>query len=173
MEVHCQHCGKVHKVPRDIFGTAERASLSCTACGKTFYVVNPRLPTLRIDTTHKKAPSVTADTSLEGRMLRLPEKQELSLKVLEGSEVGSVYLLSKPRVTIGRTNADIMLNDRMASRMHCTLEVSDEGVLIRDLGSTNGTLVNNKPVSTAKLSNGSRFRVGRHLFQLIVTAKGK
>jgi transcription elongation factor Elf1 len=173
VDVRCQHCGKTHQVPRDIFGGAERVTLTCSGCGNTFPVVNPKLTTLRIDTTRKKIPSVTADTSLEGRKLRLPEDQELSLKVLEGEEKGTVYPLSKPRVTIGRTNADITLSDRMASRLHCTLEVGDDGVFVRDLGSTNGTLVNNKPVSTAKLSHGSKFRVGRHLFQLVVAAKGK
>jgi len=172
VEVRCQYCGQVHRVPRDIFGDREKAELSCAACGKVFQVVNPKLATLKIDTTRKKVSTVTDCVSPEGHKLRLPAQKDLSLKVLEGDERGTVYPVNKPRVTIGRTNADISLHDAAASRVHCALEVSDEDVLVRDLDSTNGTLVDNQPIRTAKLSNGSTFKVGKHLFQLVIAAKG-
>jgi len=45
-------------------------------------------------------------------------------------------------------------------------------VLLRDLGSTNGTIVGNQLVETATLTSGSTFRVGMHIFQLLITSKG-
>lgn len=172
MEVRCHHCGNVQTVGDDIFGKRENADLTCSACGKSFQVVNPKLATFRVDTTRKKVPSITSEVSPEGRMLRLPQNHEISLKVLEGEEKGTVYPVNRPRIVIGRANTDVIVNDRMSSRLHCALEISDEWVLLRDLGSTNGTLVNDEPIQVATLTNGSTFRIGQHIFQLVITPKG-
>lgn len=173
MDVRCQHCGEVHKVPRDIFDNRKaRVTLTCTKCGKSFNVPNPKLTTLRVEPTARKVSPVAEKISFEGRELRLPDNQELTVKVLEGEEKGTVYPLSKPRTTIGRANADIILNDQATSRIHCALEVSAKGVLLRDLDSTNGTLINNVPIDFAELKNGSTFKVGSHVFQLVITPKG-
>jgi len=172
VEVRCQHCGQPHRVPRDIFNNRnEQITLSCSSCGQTFHVLNPKLTTLRVETTHRKVSSVAERMNFEGRELRLPENQEIALKVLEGEEKGTVYPVTKPRVTIGRSNADINLDDRATSRVHCALEVSAQGVMLRDLDSTNGTLMNDVPIDIAELTPGSTFRVGRHLFQLVITPK--
>ncbi len=172
MEVRCQHCGQVHRVPRDIFDShEEKIKLSCPACGNSFRVPNPKLTTLRLDPTNRKVPSLDEKVSFEGRQLGLPENEELSLKVLEGEEKGTVYAVDKPRITIGRANADITLNDRAASRIHCALEVSPKGVLLRDLDSTNGTFVNDMPVDIAELKDGSTFKVGEHVFQVVITPR--
>lgn len=99
-------------------------------------------------------------------MLRLPADQQISLRVLEGADEGTVYPVVKPRFTLGRANADVLVNDPSASRLHCRLEVGDDGVLLRDLNSTNGTLINDQPVQAAMLAHGSAFRIGRNLYQL-------
>jgi pSer/pThr/pTyr-binding forkhead associated (FHA) protein len=124
-----------------------------------------------VETTHRKVSSVSEKMNFEGRELRLPGDQELTLKVLEGEEKGTVYPLKKPRITIGRENADISINDRSTSRIHCALEVGAKGVVLRDLDSTNGTLVNDVPVEMVELTSGSTFRVGSHLFQLEISPK--
>ncbi len=173
MEVRCHHCGKVHRVPRDIFDDRDRVNLPCPACGKSFQVLNPKVETLRVDTTRKKVAPINAEVTPEGRLLHLPEDQDLSLKVLEGIGKGTVYRVEKPRITIGRTNADVIIDDRMASRVHCALEVSDDGLLLRDLESTNGTMVDNKLIKTALLSSGSTFRIGQHVFQVLIVPKQK
>lgn len=172
VEARCHHCGHVHSVADDIFQDREKANLTCPQCGQSFQVINPKLGTLRIDTTRKKVPTITSEINQDGRLLRLPESDELSLKVLEGEEKGTVYPLTKPRITVGRANADVSINDALASRVHCTLEISDQWVLLRDLGSTNGTLVDDQPIQEVTLSNGSTFRVGSHVFQLVITPKG-
>ncbi len=171
VEVQCVHCGQVHRVPRDIFGDREKVDLPCPACGKSFQVINPKVDTLRPEPTRQKVVPITAEISPEGRVLRLLPDQEISLKVLEGEEKGTVYRVDKARITLGRTNADVNIRDEGASRVHCSLEVSDDGVLLRDLSSTNGTLVDNKPIQTATLSSGSRFRIGTHVFELLIAPK--
>jgi pSer/pThr/pTyr-binding forkhead associated (FHA) protein len=92
----------------------------------------------------------------------------LSLKVLEGEEKGTVYPVNKPRFLIGRTNGDVNLNDSLISRVHCALEISADGILLKDLESTNRTFVDEKAIETAALTNGSTFRVGGHVLQLVI-----
>lgn len=129
------------------------------------------LATFRQEPTDRKLAPITSEVSPEGRLLHLPEDKEISLDVLEGGEKGTVYPVTKPRTTIGRANADVLVSDPMMSRLHCALEIGKEGVLLRDLGSTNGTLLNGRPIRTAMLFSGSTFRAGDHLFQLVISPK--
>lgn len=171
MQVRCPSCGKVHQFAEEGFGNQERLDMKCPACGRLIRVVNPKLQPLRVDTTRKRASAVSEEMSPDGRPLRLPEDQELSLKVVEGEEKGTVYPLTKPRTLIGRANADVLVRDRLASRLHCAVEVGEDGVVLRDLGSTNGTLVNDACIETATLVSGSTFRVGKQVFQLLFAPK--
>jgi len=172
MEVRCPHCTSVQSVSEDVFGIGEKVDVACQACGKPFQVFNPKVATLRMETTRKSVTTVNLEYTEDGRLLALPQDKEISLKVLEGNEAGTVFSVVKPRITIGRSNADITINDRVVSRLHCALEISEDLVLLRDLGSTNGTIVGSQLVETATLTSGSTFRVGMHIFQLLITPKG-
>ena len=171
MNVQCHACGKVQPVADDVFGNQEVYWLNCAACGQALRVVSPKLRTLRMETTAQVASPITAELSPEGRELRLPEGQHLSLKVVEGEEKGTVFPMSKARMLIGRGNADITLNDPTASRLHCAVEVSNQQVFLRDLSSSNGTFVNDQPVVVAPLREGSTFRVGMHVLQLLINPR--
>ena len=66
---------------------------------------------------------------------------------------------------IGRSSsADLCLNDRWASRQHCELTVEDGLLVVRDLDSTHGTLINDRPISKAVLQPGDRLGVGLSCF---------
>jgi predicted Zn finger-like uncharacterized protein len=171
MEIRCPHCASVDSISEEDFGIREKLDMACHACGQTYRVVNPRLSTLRVETTVKSAPTPNLEYAEDGRLLALPEDKRISLKLLEGDEAGTVFAVAKPRITIGRSHADIIINDRVVSRQHCALEISQDSVLLRDLHSTNGTIVGNQLVETATLTSGSTFRVGMHIFQLLITPK--
>jgi predicted Zn finger-like uncharacterized protein len=171
MEVRCPHCASVESISEDAFGTRAKVDVACLACGQTFQVVSPQAATLRIDTTRQSVPTVNIEYTEDGRLLALPQDKKISLKLLEGNEAGAGFAVAKPRITIGRSNADIIINDRVVSRLHCALEISEDSVLLRDLGSTNGTIVGNQLVQTATLTSGSTFRIGTHVFQLLITPK--
>jgi len=68
--------------------------------------------------------------------------------------------LTKPRVILGRTGADIVLNDGEISRNHCLLEVRDTFINMKDLDSTNGTFYDEERVRAAVLRDGTEFRIG-------------
>lgn len=171
MEVRCSACGKVQHVDEGRLGDQDRLEVQCLACGQAIPVINPKTLTLKIDTTRESLPPITSEYTPDGRLLSLPKDKVLSLRVLEGGEKGTVYAVAKPRITIGRANADVTIDDQLVSRLHCALEIMDEQVLLRDLGSTNGTLVNNAPVETSTLVSGSTFRVGKHVFQLLISPR--
>ena len=64
--------------------------------------------------------------------------------------------------TVGRTApADFVLPAALVSRLHCRLEASQDGLMVLDLDSTNGTFVNDRRVERAPLRSGDRLRVGR------------
>lgn len=96
--------------------------------------------------------------------------EEPQLFVQKGPEVGDVFVIERPRLTIGRDPArDIFLNDITVSREHATLERDDAGrVTIRDAGSLNGTYVNGQLVEAATLEDGDVVQIG--MFQMRFTA---
>jgi hypothetical protein len=171
VEVRCQHCGHAFPVDDALFTNREKAPVTCPACKQTHDVVNPKLATFRVDRTRKKVPQVLSQTTPDGRLLLIPQDREFSLRVLEGEEQGTVYPVNKPRFLIGRTNADVAINDTMVSRLHCALEISADGVVLQDLESTNGTFMDGKPIHSAPLANGSTFSIGSHVFELVITSK--
>jgi pSer/pThr/pTyr-binding forkhead associated (FHA) protein len=73
--------------------------------------------------------------------------------------------------TIGRTTrADFILDAALVSRLHCrlTAETSTQ-LVVEDLGSTNGTLVNGKRVTRHVIKSGDVLTVGRVEFKVTDT----
>lgn len=104
-----------------------------------------------------------------GRNLRLPAGKRISLYVASGAEKGKTYVCEQPLVAIGRHNVDFALEDPQVSQSHCVLEIMGERIVLRDLGSTNGTYVNGRPVREAALEHMSEFRIGDHTIVLVVS----
>jgi pSer/pThr/pTyr-binding forkhead associated (FHA) protein len=79
---------------------------------------------------------------------------------------GRLRPVNPPGVVIGRgTDSDIQVNDPGVSRRHAEIRLMPDGlagvrVVLVDLGSTNGTLVNGRRTSEAELTEGSRIKIG-------------
>jgi len=83
------------------------------------------------------------------------------LTVAEGSDAGREFLLREGPTTLGRgSEADLGFLDKLMSRTHCKIMKKGDLVLISDLGSTNGTFVNEAKIETKELQDGDRIRVG-------------
>jgi hypothetical protein len=79
-----------------------------------------------------------------------------------GMEAGSTYELQTPVTLLGRgTDCDLRMVDPGVSRHHCELRVEDGQVVLVDLGSTNGTLVNGQPMRHVVLTDGTNVTLGR------------
>ncbi len=86
------------------------------------------------------------------------------LRSAENAEGGPyVFRMTPGRVrTLGRgPHADFVLDAALVSRTHCRLVVVGNELIVENLGSTNGTFVNNRPVERVTLKMGDRLRVGR------------
>ncbi|HSN93256.1 MAG TPA: GGDEF domain-containing protein [Anaeromyxobacteraceae bacterium] len=91
-----------------------------------------------------------------------PGRKHAFLLVLAGPQFGEIHPLQDGcEVVIGRRGgSEIRLLDDGISRRHASIRVEGEGAVIRDLGSANGTYVDGKRVSEARLSDGSRVHLG-------------
>lgn len=77
------------------------------------------------------------------------------------------YELTKAEMVVGRLpECDIQINSNMVSRKHANVKSTDDGVVLEDLGSGNGTFLNGKKLEgSAKLRNGDRLKFGPILFR--------
>ena len=67
----------------------------------------------------------------------------------------------KRTVVVGRSDqADIQIHDRLLSRRHCRIEPVDDGWMVVDLNSHNGTYVNGVRVHRHRLGDDERVQVG-------------
>ena len=102
-------------------------------------------------------------------LLQLPKDKRFSLAVIQGVATGQIFLISKTRTLIGRSGADINIDDPEASRQHAAVEIVGDVAVLRDLGSTNGTWIELDRIEQHQLNNQQEFRIGSHVLMFIVT----
>ncbi len=96
-------------------------------------------------------------------------KFQVSLVRLAGGAKGTEYVIDREQVTLGRgPGVDLAFDDSAMSCQHAALEFRSGGFQVRDLGSTNGTLLNGDAVQVGELKHGDRFQLGEHLFQIVI-----
>ncbi|MCA9531079.1 MAG: diguanylate cyclase [Myxococcales bacterium] len=82
--------------------------------------------------------------------------------------LGKRYTLDKDALTIGRGRGnDIILDVDSVSRRHARLERRADRTILVDLGSTNGTFVNDLQVKTHALGRGDQIRIGDTIFKFL------
>jgi hypothetical protein len=89
------------------------------------------------------------------------------LEIIEGPGAGTTYDISGA-IEMGRDpSAGIVLQDAEVSRKHARLSPTPNGILVEDLGSRNGTYVNDQPVQGVReLRPGDELRAGVTVFAL-------
>jgi len=94
-----------------------------------------------------------------GRALSL---SRCSLLVLSGDQKGTQCVLDGDLLRIGKNEGnDLVLTDTTVSRDHCEITRDPRGYLLRDLGSTNGTLLDGSAIREGYLRPGALITVGR------------
>jgi pSer/pThr/pTyr-binding forkhead associated (FHA) protein len=86
--------------------------------------------------------------------------------VIGGKLTGMRIELTQTKMFIGRTKGDVLIDDPKISREHGSIEWTPDGFLYIDLGSTNGSFVNQLPVSSQLLKANDVLRLGEAELQL-------
>ena len=102
---------------------------------------------------------------------RVPEKpaaKEACLVVIYGMELGKKYNLDSSSIIIGRSSkSDIQIDQESVSRNHARIINNGKSILIRDLGSTNGTYVNDELIDEYVLRDRDLVKIGRTIFKFL------
>lgn len=115
------------------------------------------------------------DRPMTGEMQRVAAEQAAAdasasapavLSVIQDGKRAESFALDKDVVSIGRLReADVVLQDPGASRQHAEIRRTPNGYVLADLGSTNGTMVNEATVSERLLQEGDRITIGRTILE--------
>ena len=94
------------------------------------------------------------------------------LILMFNKQVVKEYPLMKESVTIGRNEDNTITIDNLAvSGYHARIDITGNDIILTDLQSTNGTFVNDKRVTSHKLSHGDNVIVGKHVILFVGTGK--
>lgn len=114
----------------------------------------------------------SVEKAIEGKKTELPSDRLVGLAILKGADTGRAFVLSKKsRVTFGREEADVDLQDPGVSKEHCAIEIYKDIIVLRDLGSASGTFLNEFQITLEFLKSGDKFRVGDSELQVLVKMK--
>ncbi len=95
-------------------------------------------------------------------------KADACLVVIYGQAIGNKYVLKPGEILIGRSSqAQIQIDHESVSRRHARIILADQGVSLSDLGSTNGTYINDEPITEQQLHNGDLVKVGRTILKYL------
>src|SRR5215204_6584254 len=94
------------------------------------------------------------------------------LAAIAGKLKGAIFALNEESLIIGReTTANLCIADASVSRRHSKIEKKENGFVLTDLESLNGTFVNDLPIKSRLLEHGDRVRIGDSQF-LFLTHEG-
>jgi len=84
------------------------------------------------------------------------------LLVLSGPLAGQSYELKVDKTTVGRVEDNtFQIADPSVSSHHCEIHLQSEGLLIKDLNSTNGSFINGEKITEATLKAGQTLKLGQ------------
>jgi pSer/pThr/pTyr-binding forkhead associated (FHA) protein len=96
----------------------------------------------------------------------------VKMKVVQGRPNGSFLDFPEGEFVVGRgPECHVRPNSELVSRQHCLLNIDAQAIRVRDLGSTNGTLVNGKRLlGECTLVDGDTVQLGPLVLQVVLTA---
>jgi len=101
------------------------------------------------------------------------EGEVARMKVVQGPDYGSLWVIYHPHVSIGRGEEnDIVITDLKASRTHANLSILSGNWSLIDAQSANGTLLNGKAVKESPIKNGDTFALGESIFEFFENRSG-
>jgi predicted Zn finger-like uncharacterized protein len=177
VKTRCSKCGGAIEIENPLLGSSTTPAEEPAPPPPTPAPAPSPEPSLRTQRTPVQSPAefdassatVSGGDAQRMGLLQLPKDKRFSLAVIQGAATGQIFPISKTRTVIGRSGADINLDDPEASRQHAALEIVGDVAILRDLGSTNGTWIELERIEQHQLGNQQEFRIGSHVLMFIVT----
>lgn len=137
-----------------------------TAAERGWGLVGPPEVELEIDESLRKGRFTCESSFVEGEEELAPQVASATLTLYEGGRAARTFGLGPSVVTLGRLpECDVVVDDPGASRRHARIENVDGSFVLRDLGSMNGTLVNDEAVREQALHDGDRITIGETVLE--------
>jgi len=154
--MRCRHCGHEN----------EAGAQFCALCGLP--VAGNDQETRTLAGLGDLVELLEADHDLAEVLAGLPDGQGM-LVVRRGPNAGSRYWLEDQLTTVGRdSDSDVFLDDITVSRHHAVLRRGAEGYEITDVGSLNGTYLDQKRIDTSALHHLAEIQIGRFVLVFVL-----
>ena len=147
--VFCNQCG--HRNPP--------SSSFCSSCGAVLDLPDERTIVIAMVDPMQDLPGASDNATI-----RLGDVGGHGVLVVRSGEMtGSRFTLNKDLTQIGRhSESDILFDDITVSRRHAEIVKTSNSLIIRDLGSLNGTYVNQSRVDEFAITHGDELQVGKY-----------
>jgi len=151
------------RAPDDAPSESSAAGYQCPYCGAGGKAPEPAAVAAPAPTPSPKMRTMAIDAAAQGTT---PIGSAVGWLVpLDGPQTGELFQL-KGRCVVGKApDCDVVLNDPSISGRHAEFIAGRTGFRVTDLGSTNGTYVNDKKITNADLVDNDSVRLGRTNFK--------
>jgi len=174
VKIICENCHTSYYLPEE-----KQIDRGCPGCGHVSRSkpvdevgsVSKKTKSLPLDSVPVKTMLFPVEASLKddeksvierataGKIASLPSYHTMALTIIEGDQKGKRFVIGKPSLLIGRSQTDIMLKDVEVSRRHCRISCYDDVVVLQDMDSANGTILNQNVVRKAFLKDRDKIQV--------------
>jgi predicted Zn finger-like uncharacterized protein len=155
MIVQCPQCQGKYKVDDAVVAGRQQITVHCTKCNSNF--TTPVAPPPEVPSGATLAPP------------ELPADKRFALAATRGPVKGETFVLTKPKSVLGRAGTDVVINDPEVSRKHCALEIHGATAVLVDLGSTNGTFIDDERIDSREIDHLTEFRIGQTVLMFTVS----
>ena len=120
--------------------------------------------------SQKRADRTQIRVPAKKKKSEIPAKYKASVVIIKGHAAGMEYPIEKAYTVIGRDKdgTDIPINDPLISRQHAAISYEQGAFVLKDLESTNGTIMNGSEITRTQLKHRDRFSLGDTTIQFIL-----
>lgn len=115
-------------------------------------------------TSEEKSEVTFTDNSRKRSASALPKRKwrfKGKLTIVDGPGEGKTVFINKTHFTIGRSDGcSLVIDSQKSSRIHAQIIHVGEMVILEDMGSTNGTFVNEEQITRMRLEPGDEIEIG-------------